>query len=95
MFYGEGVERVNLNVEIYAERRDDQQVWRNGDPWATATTTVAFGALPDSGRWYARWFGQGPLRAGDCVYSGRHAEVLALATARRWMRTIGGEWADA
>jgi hypothetical protein len=89
------VERVNLDVERYAERRDDRQVWRNGDPWAQATTTVIVGVLPDSGRWYARWTGRGPLRAGDCVYKGVNAEHYARGTAGRWMRTVSGEWAEA
>jgi hypothetical protein len=89
------VERVSLDVAVYAERRDDRQVWRNGDPWAQATTTVIVGVLPDSGRWYARWFGRGPLRPGACLYSQAKAEHYARATARRWMRTVGGEWAEA
>jgi hypothetical protein len=29
------VERVSLDVAVYAERRDDRQVWRNGE-WAAA-----------------------------------------------------------
>lgn len=85
------VKRVNLDVERYTERRADRQVWFTTD----RSTTVIFGALPDSGRFYARWFGQGPLRDGDCVYDGPAAEYLARRTARRWMRTIGGEWVEA
>lgn len=89
------MERISLDAEECAERRNDQQVWRNGDPWDEATTTVIVGELPDSKRCYTRWFGRGPLRPGDCVYSRVGAEHYARATAGRWMRTVGGTWGEA
>lgn len=87
------MERVDLNGQVYAEPRADRQCWRNGDPWDPATTTVIVGELP--GRWYARWFGRGPLPSGGCVYVGPKAEHYARGAARRWMRTIGGTWSEA
>ncbi len=86
------MERVDLNVPVYTEPRNDLRLWRNGGPWDPATTTVIVGVLPMSGRWYARWLGRGPLRPGACVYSGARAARLAGDTARRWMRTVGGSW---
>jgi hypothetical protein len=88
------VERVNLDVLAYTEPRNDRSVWVNGDPWSAGTTTVIVGELPESGSWYARWFGRGPLRPGDCIYTGANAEHYARATARRWMRTVGGVWVE-
>jgi len=90
-----GVERMDLGGEVCAERRADRQVWRNGDPWDAGTTTVIVGELPDSGRWYARWFGRGPLRPGACVYLCANAEWYARRAARCWMRTVGGTWTEA
>lgn len=87
------VERVDLAAERHAER----QRWRNGGEWDASTAFVAVGEMAD-GRWYARRYGRpgGPL-AGVCAcsYSRAKAEHYARATARRWMRTIGGEWVEA
>lgn len=84
------MERVNLERERHAER----QRWRNGGEWDQATTCVAVGTLA-AGGWYARWYGRGPLRPGACAYRSKDAKHLALATARRWMRTVGGTWVEA
>jgi hypothetical protein len=82
------VERVDLAAERHAER----QRWRNGGEWDASAAFVAVGELAD-GRWYARRYGRCVIRA--CSYSGTKAEHYARATARRWMRTIGGEWVAA
>lgn len=70
-----------------------RQWWLNGDPWDPGTTQVVVGER--DGGWYARWFGRGPLRHGACVYVCANAEHYARSTARRWMRTVGGEWTEA
>jgi hypothetical protein len=87
----EGVERVFETPMRGAVR----QWWRNGDVWDPRATQVFVGERRD-GRWYARWHG-GPaiLREGACVYAGPKAEWYARGTARRWMRTVGGEWVEA
>jgi hypothetical protein len=71
-----------------------RQWWRNGDPWDQHATQVFVGER--DGYWYARWHG-GPavLRPGAAVYDGPRAKWYARATARRWMRTVGGEWIEA
>jgi len=74
-------------------RHAERQRWRNGGEWDQAATFVAVGTVV--GGWYARWYGVGPLRPGACVYAGLGAERLARATARRWMRTVGGTWVEA
>jgi len=78
------VELVDLECERHAER----QRWRNGGEWDERAAKVAVGELP-GGRWYVRAYG-GLRRAR--AYTGEHAEHYARATARRWMRTIGGDW---
>jgi len=71
-----------------------RQWWRNGDLWDQRTTQVFVGERDDC--WYARWDGAGMgLRPGAALYSGPHAESYARGTARRWMRTVGGEWVEA
>lgn len=87
------MERVFESPPIGAIR----QHWANGDLWDQRTTQVIVGERPD-GRWYARICGGNghwPDRDGACAYSGAKAEWYAQATARRWMRTVGGEWAEA
>jgi hypothetical protein len=82
------MELVDLAHEPHAERKR----WRNGDEWDPAAVKVAVGEL-DGGRWYVRCYGGG--RGGARAYDGPHAEWYALGTARRWMRTFGGEWVQA
>lgn len=84
------MERIDLDHVRHCER----QRWRNGDEWASEATFVAVGTLA-AGGWYARWYGRGPLRPGACAYEHANAERLARATARRWMRTLGGTWVEA
>ena len=68
-----------------------RRAWRNGGVWDRGTTEVFVGER--DGGWYARWHGaSGALRPGAAVYSGPHAEWYAQGTARRWMRTVGGDW---
>lgn len=68
--------------------------------WALGpfATFVCVGEL-DDGRWFAERYGRGAsvrdLREGAPVYAGPNAEHYARGTARRWMRTIGGEWVEA
>lgn len=83
------MERVDLARERMAER----QRWRNGGDWDEATTQVAVGELT-GGRWYVRMYGGG-RRESARAYAGPDAEHYAQGTARRWMRTIGGTWAEA
>jgi hypothetical protein len=71
-------------------------IWRNGDPWGSRTVQIVLGGLPGD-RWYVAalgWCAPWSELPG-CAYAGEHAEHYALATARRWMRTVGGEWVEA
>lgn len=75
------------------------QTWRTGWVQGPFTTAVSVGRLAD-GRWYAERSGRAmsrrDKREGACVYGpAERGEHLARATARRWMRTVGGEWAEA
>jgi hypothetical protein len=81
------VEHVALDGHRHAER----QRWRNGDEWDESAAKVAVGEL-DDGRWYVRRYGPDVVA---CAYAGPHAEHYARGTARRWRRTIGGEWTPA
>ena len=74
-----------------------RQRWTSGDLWDRAAAKVIVGERTD-GRWYARIYDgprRWPDRGGACTYSGPKAKGYAEATARRWMRTIGGEWVEA
>lgn len=82
-----GVERV----ELAHQRKAERQRWRSGSEWDDNAPKIAVGELAD-GRWYVRQYGP---QTRTCAYGGTHAEHLARGTARRWMRTLGGEWADA
>lgn len=86
------MERIDLRKWPHAER----QRWRSGDEWDRKATKIAVGTLPD-GRWYVRCYDG--LRKGPTplarVYGPKHAEWYARGTARRWMRTFGGEWVEA
>jgi hypothetical protein len=81
------VERIDLAGVRHAER----QLWRNGDLWDERAAKVAVGETGD-GRWYVRRYGGS---TAVCAYAGPNAEHYARATARRWMRTVGGEWGEA
>jgi hypothetical protein len=83
------VERIDLARVRHAER----QRWRSGGEWDRRAPKIAVGDLPD-GRWYASCYDL-PDEPPACAYEGRHAEHYARATARRWMRTFGGDWAEA
>ena len=89
------MERVDLDHEYGKVRH---QRWGNGWEWGPYATHIEVGQLAD-GRWYAwrygRYAGWRDTRQGACVYTGQHAERLARGTARRWMRTIGGDWVEA
>lgn len=90
---GTGVERVDLALTPHTER----QRWRNGGEWDESAAKVAVGELGD-GRWYARIYAGGippEVERIGRAYSGPHAEHYARATARRWRRTLGGEWVEA
>lgn len=70
--------------------------WTTGDPYGPFATTITFGRLAD-GRWFVHCAGRKARRRdkqeGACVYSATdRGRRLALDTARRWRRTIGGEW---
>lgn len=82
------MERVDLGQERHAER----QRWRNGGEWDERAAKVAVGQL-NGGRWYVRRYGGGEQAAK--AYAGERAEHYARGTAGRWMRTIGGTWAEA
>lgn len=83
------MERVDLTQVHGLDRRAR---WHNGWQWGPFVTFIEVGQMPD-GRWYANRTGRGAnwwdLRKGACVYDREH---YARATARRWMRTVGGEW---
>lgn len=82
------MERVDLADERHVER----QRWRNGDEWDPDAVKVAVGELA-GGRWYVRCYGG--VEAAARAYGPPHAEHYARGTARRWMRTFGGEWVEA
>ena len=82
-----GVERIDLAAVRSAMR----QWWRNGDLWDKTATKVIVGEVAD-GRWYVRRYDGGAERV--IAYAGPDAEHYARSTARRWMRTIGGEWVE-
>ena len=82
------VELVDLECERHAER----QRWRNGGEWDERAAKVAVGELP-GGRWYVRAYGGGQHR--QRAWRGEHAKHYAQGAARRWMRTIGGDWVGA
>lgn len=91
------MERVDLERTPHAER----QRWRAGGEWDELAPKVAVGTLAD-GRWYVRIYARNtqvrarpvrwPNERHGCVYAG---ERQARGTARRWMRTLGGEWVEA
>jgi hypothetical protein len=83
------MERVDLAHERTAQR----QLWRNGDLWDELAIKVAIGELAD-GRWYVRRYGS-RLGQRAIAYAGPAAEHYARGTAGRWMRTLGGTWAEA
>jgi hypothetical protein len=87
------VERIDLMRQVGGEV---VQTWRTGWVQSPFTTAIRVGRLAD-GRWYAQRAGRAmslrDKRQGACVYGqGDRGELLARATARRWMRTVGGEW---
>jgi hypothetical protein len=91
----EGVERLDLTG---VHGKDRLAMWRNRWDQGPFVTHVGVGKL-DDGRWFAERYGRAASvrdkREGAAVYDGPHAEHYARATARRWMRTVGGEWAEA
>lgn len=89
------MERVDLTYEYGGEV---VQTWRTGWVEGPFATAIRLGRLGD-GRWYAECRGRAMSRRdreGACVYGpdGR-GEHLARGTARRWMRTVGGDWVEA
>jgi hypothetical protein len=91
----EGVERLDL-TRVHG--KDRLTTWRNRWDQGPFVTHVCVGTL-DDGRWFAERYGRAASardkREGAAVYAGPHAEHYARATARRWMRTVGGEWVEA
>lgn len=91
-------------IDLAQVRHADRQRWRSGDEWDERAAKIAVGVLAD-GRWYVRIYARnaqkcvGPIDwPGEriaCAYPGEHAEHLARGTARRWMRTVGGNWVEA
>jgi hypothetical protein len=84
------VELVDLDAVPHAVRA----LWCTGDLWDPHSTKVEVGELKTGG-WYARIWDCPSPRIGvrkTCAYAGPDAEHYAWATARRWMRTVGGEW---
>lgn len=83
---------------VWVSGRTDVARWRHGWDQGWDATSVTIGRLAD-GRWFAQRSGyyasMRDKREGACVYAGRHAEHYARGTAQRWMRTLGGEWAEA
>lgn len=80
------MERIDLASLPHAER----QRWCNGDLWSPTTVVIAVGTL-DGDRWYvSRHQLGGAVHA--CAYGPDHGEWYARGTARRWMRTVGGDW---
>lgn len=82
------MERIDLGAVHSAVR----QCWRNGGMWDEAAAKVLVGEVTD-GRWYVRRYGGGEVKA--IAYAGSKAEWYARGTARRWMRTVGGNWVEA
>ncbi|WP_433368342.1 hypothetical protein ACQPZX_41375 [Actinoplanes sp. CA-142083] len=84
-------------IELKSLRHGQRQRWRNGDEWDEAAAKIAVGRLAD-GRWYVQRYAAQHVRwpaPGVLAYAGQHAEHYALATAQRWMRTVGGTWVEA
>ena len=79
-------------IDLAAVRSACRQRWSNGGLWDERAVKVLVGEAT-GGRWYVRRYGGGPERA--IAYAGEHAEHYARKTVGRWMRTIGGEWAEA
>ncbi len=79
-------------IDLAAVRSACRQRWSNGGLWDERAVKVLVGEVAD-GRWYVRRYGGGPEKA--IAYAGEHAEWYARRTARCWMRTVGGEWAEA
>ena len=89
------MERVDLAHE---NGKAPEQSWISGGPQSPFRSTVRVGQLAD-GRWYAERVGRAASvrdkQQGACVYeSGDRGRYFAVATARRWMRTVGGEWVE-
>lgn len=87
------MERIDLSQ---VPGRRAHRRWHTGWIDGPFVTVVTVGRLPD-GRWYAERYGRGAsrrdVREGACVYAdGEHGRHLAMATARRWMRAVGGDW---
>jgi hypothetical protein len=82
------MERIDL-ADVRSAMR---QWWRNGDLWDEHAAKVIVGEVAD-GRWYVRRYGGGTETV--IAYAGPNAEHYARGTARRWMRTVGGEWVEA
>lgn len=82
------MERIDL-ADVRSAMR---QWWRSGDLWDESAPKVAVGEISD-GRWYVRRYAGGPERV--IAYAGPNAEWYARKTAGRWMRTVGGTWAEA
>lgn len=89
------MERIDLTRLDGKERH---ATWRNRWPLGPFATFVSVGEL-EGGRWFAERYGRAASvrdkREGAPVYSGPNAEHYARGTARRWMRTVGGEWVEA
>lgn len=84
---------------VWVSGRTNVARWRRGWDQGWDATSVTIGRLAD-GRWFAQRSGyyasMRDKREGACVYGpdGR-GEHLARATARRWMRTLAGDWVEA
>lgn len=79
-------------IDLAAVHSTVRQWWRSGDLWDERAVKVIVGEVTD-GRWYVRRYAGGPEKV--LAYAGPKAEHYARATARRWMRTVGGEWVEA
>jgi hypothetical protein len=66
-------------VDLTRLRKAERQRWRSGDEWDDSAPKIAVGQFTD-GRWYVRQYGPA---------------TRAYGTARRWMRTLGGQWVEA
>jgi hypothetical protein len=87
------VERVDITRIRHAQR----QRWRAGDEWDPKAPKIAVGEIHDGG-WYVERYDGAQVtwpKLGSCRYDGPDAEWYARRTAARWMRTLGGEWAEA
>jgi hypothetical protein len=79
-------------IDLAAVHSAVRQWWRSGDLWDERAAKILVGEITD-GRWYVRRYGGGPEQV--IAYAGPAAEHYARATARRWMRTVGGTWVEA